>query len=205
VAGKEPIRTCTGCGEARPKDEMVRVAVDPAGRAFPDLSGKAPGRGAYVCPRRECLESAARGRLAAVLKAKGLPGADAGSLASSMASAFRTRALSLLGLAQRQGAALSGTAMAEGELRKGPRGWGLLVVAEDASADVTEKVIRRAREEGLSVQSFLSRDEIGQAMGKSPRSAVLCKGGSLARALEESIVRARAVSPESPQEESGNG
>jgi len=208
VPGRDPIRTCTGCGKARPKAEMVRVAVAPGGEFLPDLSGKAPGRGAYLCPDPDCVGRAARGRLAAVLKAPAAPGgpaALAATLQEGISLALRIRVLSLLGLAQRQGAAVSGTSLAEGEIRQGRRSWGLLLVAEDASPGVVAKVARRAGEAGVGVESFLTREEIGGAIGKSPRSAVLIREGSLARALADAVARARSVPKGRTQEESGNG
>ena len=57
----EPLRTCVGCGRKAPKRELVRyTAVD--GVLQPDPAGRAPGRGAYTCPRPACLEQAARRR-----------------------------------------------------------------------------------------------------------------------------------------------
>ncbi len=57
-----PLRKCTGCGEMKPKKELVRVVKSPEGAIALDLTGRAPGRGAYVCPRRECLAAARRAR-----------------------------------------------------------------------------------------------------------------------------------------------
>ena len=52
------------CGNKKPKAELVRIARSPEGTVSVDLSGKAPGRGAYVCGPG-CLDTAlGRGRLA---------------------------------------------------------------------------------------------------------------------------------------------
>lgn len=53
-----PIRTCIGCGEKRPKGELLRVVRLPEGNLTIDLSGKKSGRGAYLCFNPECLEKA---------------------------------------------------------------------------------------------------------------------------------------------------
>jgi len=59
-----PERTCVACGNKKPKAELVRVARSPQGAVSVDLTGKAPGRGAYVCGP-ECWGNAlGRGRLA---------------------------------------------------------------------------------------------------------------------------------------------
>lgn len=55
---KIPIRQCLGCREAKPKKELVRVVRAPEGGVSIDFKGKAPGRGAYVCPNAQCLKRA---------------------------------------------------------------------------------------------------------------------------------------------------
>ena len=47
---KIPLRRCNGCGESKPKKELVRVVRAQDGTVSLDLTGKKPGRGAYVCP-----------------------------------------------------------------------------------------------------------------------------------------------------------
>ena len=55
-------RKCTGCGEMKPKKELVRVVKSPEGEVSLDLTGRKPGRGAYVCPRVDCLRLARKAR-----------------------------------------------------------------------------------------------------------------------------------------------
>jgi len=53
----EPRRTCVACRQEGAKDELVRLVKGPEGVAV-DLSGRAPGRGAYLHRRAECVELA---------------------------------------------------------------------------------------------------------------------------------------------------
>ena len=53
-----PLRKCTGCGEMKPKKELVRVVKSPEGDISLDLTGRKAGRGAYVGPARACLTAA---------------------------------------------------------------------------------------------------------------------------------------------------
>ncbi len=55
---KIPLRKCTGCGEMKPKSELVRVILTPEGDIVIDKTGRQNGRGAYVCQSLECLEKA---------------------------------------------------------------------------------------------------------------------------------------------------
>ncbi|MCI5836530.1 MAG: YlxR family protein [Veillonellaceae bacterium] len=59
---KVPLRRCIGCNEQKDKRELVRIVANAAGGIFKDETGKAPGRGAYVCRSRECLEKAYKSR-----------------------------------------------------------------------------------------------------------------------------------------------
>ena len=59
---KVPLRKCMGCGEMKPKKELVRVVRSPEGEISLDFRGKAPGRGAYVCPQTECLKRAIKSK-----------------------------------------------------------------------------------------------------------------------------------------------
>lgn len=55
---KTPMRMCVGCREMKPKRELLKVVKPKEGNAHIDRVGKAPGRGAYVCPSSECLKKA---------------------------------------------------------------------------------------------------------------------------------------------------
>lgn len=59
---KIPMRTCLGCGEMKPKKELIRVVKSAEGEISLDRTGKKNGRGAYICPSRECLEKAKKAR-----------------------------------------------------------------------------------------------------------------------------------------------
>ena len=61
-ARKIPMRMCAGCGESRPKKELIRVVRSPLGEISLDATGKKPGRGAYICPRPECLNKARKNK-----------------------------------------------------------------------------------------------------------------------------------------------
>lgn len=59
---KVPLRKCTGCQEMKNKKELVRVVRNAQGEFSLDLKGKAPGRGAYICPNIQCLEKAKKSK-----------------------------------------------------------------------------------------------------------------------------------------------
>ena len=57
---KVPMRMCVGCREMKEKKSLVRVVRTTEGEIRMDPTGKANGRGAYVCPDPACLEKAVR-------------------------------------------------------------------------------------------------------------------------------------------------
>lgn len=59
---KVPIRMCCGCGENFPKRDMVRIVKSPEGDISLDKTGKKSGRGAYICPKLDCLTKAQKNR-----------------------------------------------------------------------------------------------------------------------------------------------
>ena len=66
-----PQRTCIACRSNSGKREFVRVARTAEGAVEIDLTGKKPGRGAYICPRPECWQEALKkGRIEAALRTK---------------------------------------------------------------------------------------------------------------------------------------
>ena len=59
---KIPMRMCLGCGEMKPKRELIRVVKSKGGDISLDLTGKKSGRGAYICKSVECFEKARKAR-----------------------------------------------------------------------------------------------------------------------------------------------
>ena len=56
------MRKCIGCGEMIPKKEMLRIVRTTEGEFVLDATGKANGRGAYICRNKECLLKAVKNK-----------------------------------------------------------------------------------------------------------------------------------------------
>ncbi|MBD5144598.1 MAG: YlxR family protein [Ruminococcus sp.] len=56
------MRMCLGCGEMKPKKELIRAVKAPDGSVSIDLTGKKSGRGAYICRSAECFGKARKSR-----------------------------------------------------------------------------------------------------------------------------------------------
>ena len=68
---KFPERKCIGCGQMRPKNQMIRVAASSDGCIAVDPTGRWNGRGAYLCRDPKCVALAKKShRLEGSLKRK---------------------------------------------------------------------------------------------------------------------------------------
>lgn len=54
---KTPMRRCIGCMQSKEKNSLIRIAGY-EGELTVDLSGKAKGRGVYICKDKACLQAA---------------------------------------------------------------------------------------------------------------------------------------------------
>lgn len=55
---KTPMRRCVGCMESKPKRQLIRIVSSSDGNLTIDLTGKANGRGVYLCSDTECFTKA---------------------------------------------------------------------------------------------------------------------------------------------------
>lgn len=62
MKNRVPLRKCIGCVEMKSKSDLIRVVKNKDGEINIDLTGKMPGRGAYICKDAECLKKAQKKR-----------------------------------------------------------------------------------------------------------------------------------------------
>lgn len=53
---KVPLRKCIACNENKSKNELIRVVRNADKEIVVDITGKANGRGAYVCKTETCIQ-----------------------------------------------------------------------------------------------------------------------------------------------------
>lgn len=64
-----PQRTCVACRETKNKRDLIRIVKMPELAIIVDETGKAQGRGAYLCRRLECWQNGlSRGAISRALK-----------------------------------------------------------------------------------------------------------------------------------------
>jgi len=181
-AGKGPKRTCVACRECRPQDQLVRYVVAPDGMLMVDYRHRLPGRGAYTCIAVDCLKAAVekkqfqrslRGQCKIV---------DRESLIKELHNALEQKIINLLGMGRKSGQVISGSNAVMVALRQADK-IGLVVVAEDISAAIADKIKDLAGRGRVECSQLLSKDLLGQILGKGERSVVAVKQGALADAI----------------------
>ena len=60
---KTPMRMCVCCRQMKDKRELIRVVKNSNGESSLDKTGKLSGRGAYVCPTKECITKLKKGKI----------------------------------------------------------------------------------------------------------------------------------------------
>jgi predicted RNA-binding protein YlxR (DUF448 family)/ribosomal protein L30E len=164
-----PERKCILSAEHGARDDLIRLALGPDGDVLPDLGAKAPGRGAWVTPDRQLIETAvAKGKLrGALLRAfKGATIRVPDDLVDRIAQGLQRRALDRLGLELRTGNLILGSDRILDKIRAGRVH--LLLHAADASADGRGKLDQKLRvsEMGESVVLPVGRSELSVALGR---------------------------------------
>lgn len=59
---KIPQRKCVGCNEMKDKKQLIRVVKTPEDTFLVDTTGRANGRGAYICKDVECFRQAMKNK-----------------------------------------------------------------------------------------------------------------------------------------------
>lgn len=139
------------------------------GRLGVDLGGGS-GRGAYVCPRRFCLEQAvSKGEFARCLKATLAP-MTVEALEGLIRGCVSRKVAALLGLARRARKVASGAEAVESAVKR--HSVRLILSATDASANSVAKSRTLAAKAGLVWMQALGKEELGAVLGGAPRACI---------------------------------
>ena len=168
-------RRCILSGETHPRESLVRLAISPDGDVLPDPAAKAPGRGAWITPDGQALETALangqlKGALARAFKGAKLTVPD--NLPALIEAALKRHLTDRLGLEMRGGNIVLGSSRIAEQARGGAVA--LLLHASDASEDGRKKLDQAWRvgneAEGSGARGTvlpLDRDTLSVALGRA--------------------------------------
>lgn len=172
-----PDRRCIVTGMVGPKQGLLRFVVGPDNVVVPDVDGRLPGRGIWLSPRRDVVNTAVVKRLFA--KAARRPVTVPEDLAERIEDLLVRRCLDALALARRAGQGVCGFEKVRAELKAGKVA--LLVEARDAAAGGQDKL--KALAPGVTVVDLFDAAELGGVFGRDHAVHACVAPGGLARRL----------------------
>ena len=196
------LRRCAVTGAVLPKDSLLRFAVTPDGGISPDISGKLPGRGVWLTPRRDLVVKACRKNVFA--RSARRPVRIEPDLPDRVAMLMRQRSLQLLGLAKRGGLLTVGFEKVRGSLRSGK--CAVLVQASDAAEDGRRKLRRLAAalKPPVPVVELFDVEALQGAVGRSNTVHIAVASGGIADRFMAECERLRNMMPDDELSPSGD-
>lgn len=168
-----PQRRCIATGTIGDRSGLLRFVVDPGGELVPDVASRLPGRGLWLTPRREVLESAIARRLFA--RSARRPVAIPSGFADCVERVLVQRCCDLIGLARRAGLAVAGSQKVRDAMRA--QKVGLLALALDGAEGGRRKLSSLGRE--LPVVIVLTAAEMGAIFGRDHVVNIAIGSGTL--------------------------
>jgi predicted RNA-binding protein YlxR (DUF448 family) len=178
-----PNRRCVVTRAVRHRETMLRFVVAPDGGIVPDLDGRLPGRGIWLSPAPDVVETAtAKGAFARGAKQKVVVPDD---LPQRVDRLLEDRCVGLLGLARKAGQAVAGFEKVKSWLQKGRAG--LILEASDGSEGGRDKL--GAEHWDVPVRLALDSDALGRAFARTKAVHVAVEPGGLAKRLDADLAR----------------
>jgi predicted RNA-binding protein YlxR (DUF448 family) len=179
---ESPERRCIVTGEVRAKEDLLRVVIGPDNSVVPDLDERLPGRGLWLCPSRDVVNTAcAKNAFARAARQKVTVDT---ALADRIEQLFAKKCVDLLSLARRAGQAVAGFEKVRAQIDEGAE---VILAARDGAADGKAKVAAKA--DGVPVYSVLDAAEIAAAFGRDHAVHAAVAPGGLAQQLSRNLRR----------------
>jgi len=192
--GRSPQRTCLGCRKVLDRGELLRYVLSPQGEVLVDYRARLPGRGAYTCLSRNCLQEALRRRQFS-RAFRGEVSADAGVLTGQLLAQISDRLLGLIGMARKSQQLVSGSSLVLDRLASGAP-LAVVVLAADVSPAIGEKVAARAARRSIDCFQRFDKELLGRILGTAERSVLALEPGPLAMAIRLELERYQRIAGE---------
>jgi len=192
----QPQRTCLGCRQVKDQNQLIRVVRSPDGELLTDLRERLPGRGAYLCNSRSCIETAvSRKQFDRAFRQVCQP-ITVAQLADGFAQELLAHMASLLGMARKSTQFVSGGNAVQDALTK-RKPLAVVILAGDISPQIGDKVRRKAELRNVVTIKLFDKLELGRILGRAQRSVVGLPDGKLAEAFLNDLLRYQNISGES--------
>lgn len=192
---RQPQRTCLGCRQVKDQDSLVRVVRSPDNDILVDLRGRLPGRGAYVCNDRECVEQAVRKQQFNRAFRKECNQVSTEDLLTAIRQGVLGYLTNLLGMARKSANFIAGSNAVMDALNRNTA-LAVILLATDISPQIGEKIRRKAGFRNIKVLELFDKEELGRILGRAERSVVGLPDGKLADAFLKDLQRYQDISGE---------
>jgi len=181
-----PERSCVSCRKKGTKEELLRLVVGPSGVVI-DYSGRLPGRGAYLCPEKSCIEKGLKeAALSRAFKKRTTP-PGLNDFYGELEGKVQRKINSLLGMARKSGIAAAGFDAASGAMEHYPGG--VIVTAEDIAPNTEGKFMETADGKYAGFFRYSDKEGLGRLLGADPVGVVYIKSSALSIALNREMGR----------------
>jgi predicted RNA-binding protein YlxR (DUF448 family) len=182
-----PLRRCIITREQGERGRMLRFVLGPDRQIVPDIAARLPGRGMWLSPRADVIETA-RAKGAFARAARGPVNVPADLLAV-LRTGLTRRVVDHLGLARRAGQAVAGFAKAREWVVQG-RAAGI-VQAADGSLEERSRLVSGARD--IWVAWPLQAADLAAVFGRDHAVHVAVAAGKLAETLRNDVERLAGI------------
>ncbi len=192
-------RTCLKCRQKRDAENMIRFVAAPDGSIVADLKRNLPGRGVWLCARRDTVDKAAGMNLFA--RGLKMNVSVSSSLGSDVDTLIERTAVAGLGFSRKAGQCVAGAVKVDAAIRSGKAI--ALLHATDAAEDGVAKLARAvgvSKRSGREVRvlKLFGSDKMRLALGgENVIHAALTSGGAASSVLKraEMLIGYRGGSP----------
>jgi uncharacterized protein len=184
-----PERTCIGCRNTFPKDAVVRLVPGPS-EILIDYREKLPGRAAYVCPKRECIQKALRkDAVTKALRTKIRP-PQADEFVLRLKTVIEEKIRALIAMSAKSGKLAAGYSAVHDALEKGRVE--MILFARDLSEGTKDKVSLPAIA-SVKQATLFSRSEFGGILNRDLVGVIAIEEKGLADALWKETERLKGL------------
>jgi len=163
-------RTCIGCRAQREAYDLVRFVCTPQGQVILDASGRAPGRGVYVCCDVLCLRKALKSAKLALALKRSVMVPDFDRVYQDVQRLLYKRLSACLSLGQKAGAIVSGYALLRQAFAQARVLY--MIMAEDIAIGRAKEYHSWCTQDGVPYATLFTKEDLGHIIGKPSRSAV---------------------------------
>lgn len=193
---RQPQRTCLGCRQVKDQTALLRFVCSPDSEVLADLKGRLPGRGAYLCNNRRCIEMAVQRKQFDRAFRRSCRPLVSSHLIEAVGQELLAHLASLLGMARKSAKFVAGSnAVLDALGRK--KQLAVVILARDISPQIGEKVRRKAEHQEIVTTKLFDKIELGRILGRAERSVVGLPDGKLAEAFLNDLYRYQDISGES--------